>query len=178
MACRKQPVSCRERDIAARYGLTPKKDKPWQFEGKCPACHHGGFSLTAADQARGPDAWPHVWYCNCHRCHCGALPAGETMLADGISEDCLGGYLGWLRRTAPREPREDDEAARVKNAMRSLLAAPRVGSLSEMRLRMLELIEGKAPEDWAGFLKFAERAGVPRSKRYDAAARWGRRQPK
>jgi hypothetical protein len=81
MTCRKQPISCRGQDIAARYGLTPNKRKPWQFEGKCPRCHHGGFSIKAGDQ--GPNAPRHIWWCNCHRCKCPPEAVRTQMISDG-----------------------------------------------------------------------------------------------
>lgn len=168
MTCRKQPVSCRELDIAARYGLEPNKHKLWQFEGHCPSCGHGGFSITAGDQGFNPPR--HIWWCNCHRCRCDPAIVRKAMIADGISEDCLGHW----KRDSP-QPRAS-EADKLRASLLEVLAAPDIGSLSELRLRVLQVVEGDAPEDWRGFLDFAERAGVPRSKRYDAAARWGRKQ--
>ena len=101
-ACRKQPASCREQDIADRYGFTPNKRKPWQFEGKCPVCGHGGFSLTAGSQ--GPNPPRHIWFCNCHRCHCDPALIRAQMASDGISEECLGSYKRNAARPAPRDP--------------------------------------------------------------------------
>lgn len=65
MGCRDEPITCRKK-VAGKLGLTPNKKKPWQFEGACPDCGHGGFSITAGDQGRFP--LRHVWHCNCHRC--------------------------------------------------------------------------------------------------------------
>jgi hypothetical protein len=167
-ACRKQPVTCRELDIAARYGLTPNKRKPWQHEGKCPVCGHGGFSVSAGDQGHNPPR--HVWHCNCHRCGCPASLIRQQMISDGISEDCLGSY----KRTAAKPPLSDP-AAKLRTAMLDVLADGKIRALADLKLRMLEAIEGTpAPADWDGFVAFAERAGVSRSKRYEAAARWGR----
>jgi hypothetical protein len=168
VGCRDQPVTCRGR-IAERYGLAPNKRKSWQFEGRCPTCKHGGFSLTAGDQGYNPPR--HVWHCNCHRCHCDPADVRATMLKDGIDPGCLG---TWKQRSdRPASPA--DPAAVLRAAMRDVLADDKIRALSDIKLRMLEVIEGKpAPADWSGFLAFAERAGVPRSKRYEAAARWGR----
>ena len=165
MACREQPVTCRGK-IAERYGLTPSKDKSWQYQGACPRCHHGGFSITAANQH--PNAPRHIWWCNCHRCKCPPELVRDTMLRDGISADCLGSYK---RSSAPPA----DPAAMLRAAMRGVLADTKIRALADLKIRMLEVIEGKpAPADWRGFVAFAEQAGVQRSKRYDAAARWGR----
>jgi hypothetical protein len=167
-ACRKQPVSCREQDIGSRYGLKPNKRKPWQFEGKCPVCKHGGFSLAAGSQ--GPNPPRHIWYCNCHRCRCDPAVIRAQMISDGISEDCL----GWYKRNTAK-PAQRDPADALRAAMLAVLADPKVRAPADLKLRMLEVIEGRsAPADWDGFIAFAARAGVQRSKRYEAAARWGR----
>ncbi len=105
-----------------------------------------------------------------HHCLCDPAVIREAMLADGISEDCLGWYP-----PGRRQPQPVTEADRLRRDLRDVLAADDIVSMSELRLRVLQAIERKAPEDWRGFLDFAERAGVPRSKRYDAADRWGRR---
>lgn len=168
MACREQPVTCRGR-IAERYDLTPNKRKPWQYEGKCPKCHHGGFALGAANQV--PNAPRHIWHCNCHRCKCDPTDIRIIMVSDDIPEDCLGSYAS-KRRTAEAPA---DPTAVLRSAMRDVLTDGKIRALADLKLRMLEVIEGKpAPADWNGFLDFAGRAGVPRSKRYEAAARWGR----
>lgn len=168
MACRKQPVSCREQDIASRYGLTPGKRKPWQFEGKCPLCGHGGFSVTAPDQQAA--VLRHIWWCNCHRCGCRPEAIRAKMLSDGTDPDCLGAYK---RKDATPAPR--DEAAVLRSQMLAVLADGKIRALADLKIRMLEVIDGReAPADWAGFVAFAARAGVSQSKRYDAAARWGR----
>ena len=167
-ACRKQPVSCREQDIASRYGLTPNKRRPWQFEGKCPHCGHGGFSIKAGDQ--GPNAPRHIWWCNCHRCKCPPEAVRAQMISDGISEDCLGSY----KRTAAK-PVHRDPADALREAMLAVLADDKIRALADLKLRMLEVIDGEpAPPGWDRFIAFAERAGVSRSKRYEAASRWGR----
>jgi len=168
VGCRDQPVTCRGR-IADRLGLAPSKRKPWQYEGRCPACGHGGFSITAGDQ--GHAQLRHIWHCNCHRCRCDPGVIRAVMLERGISADCLGGYK--QHSQPPGQPA--DPAAVLRSAMRDVLADDKIRALADLKLRMLEVIEGRAaPADWSGFLVFAERAGVPRSKRYEAAARWGR----
>jgi hypothetical protein len=168
MACRKQPVSCREQDIAARYDLKPRKNKPWQFEGKCPLCDHGGFSLGAGTQGTVPPR--HIWWCNCHRCGCQPAAIRAKMLSDGIPEDCLGTYKRNAAKPAPADP-----AAVLRSKMLKVLADPKVRALADLKIRMLEVIDGTdAPADWDGFVAFAARAGVSQSKRYEAAARWGR----
>ena len=59
--------------------------------------------------------------------------------------------------------------------MLEVLADPKVRALADLKIRMLEVIDGTgAPADWDGFIAFAARAGVSQSKRYEAAARWGR----
>ena len=167
MTCRDQPVTCRGK-IADRYGLTPNKLKSWQYEGNCPKCGHGGFSITAGDQGYNP--YRNIWHCNCHRCRCDKAEVRAAMLADGIDEDCLGSYG---RTKTPRPPA--DPAAALRAAMLAVLADPKIRALADLKLRMLEVIESEpAPTDWPGFVAFAERAGVQRSKRYDAAYRWGR----
>lgn len=167
MACRDQPITCREK-IADRYGLTPNKRKSWQFEGPCPNCHHRGFSITAPDQQ--PNAPRHIWWCNCHRCKCPPELVRAAMLTDGIDTDCLGSYKRTSAASSPADP-----ATVLRAAMREVLADDKIRALADLKLRMLEAIEGKpAPGDWDGFVAFAERAGVSRSKRYDTAARWGR----
>jgi hypothetical protein len=167
VACRDQPVTCRGK-IAERYQLAPSKRKIWQYEGRCPKCHHGGFSITAGDQH--PNAPRHIWFCNCHRCKCDPAEIRLVMLADGISDDCLGSYKRGAGRPSPADP-----AAVLRSSMLEVLADPKLRPPADLRLRMLEVIEGKpAPADWAAFVAFAERAGVSRSKRYEAAKRWGR----
>jgi hypothetical protein len=167
-ACKDQPVTCRGK-IAERYQLTPNKRKPWQYEGRCPKCHHGGFGLGAASQV--PNALRHIWHCNCHRCQCDPADVRVVMVSDGIPENCLGSYAS---KRGPAEP-PADPAAVLRSAMRAVLADDKIRALADLKLRVLEAIEGRpAPADWDGFLAFAERAGVQRSKRYDAAARWGR----
>ena len=168
IACRKQPISCRELDIASRYDLKPNKRKPWQFEGKCPRCGHGGFSIKAGDQ--NPNAPRHIWWCNCHRCMCPPETVRAQMISDGISEDCLGSYK---RNAAKPTPRDPADVLRV--AILAVLADPKVRALADLKIRVLEVVDGKpAPADWDGFIAFTARAGVSQSKRYDAAARWGR----
>ena len=94
------------------------------------------------------------------------------MVRLGISVDCLGTY-GRKRPAAPA----DHDAAELRAQVERILADREVRSPSELRLRMAEVAWGPAPVDWRGFVAFAERAGVSRSKRYEAAARWGRGQP-
>ncbi len=167
MACKDQPVTCRAR-IAERYQLAPNKRRQWQYEGKCPNCHHGGFSITAPDQ--GPNAPRHIWWCNCHRCRCPPEVVRAAMLRDGISADCLGSYRRNTPATVPADP-----AAVLRAAMMEVLADPKIRALADLKIKMLEVIAGQpAPADWPGFVAFAARAGVQRSRRYDAAARWGR----
>lgn len=165
MTCRDEPITCRKK-IAARYGLVPNKNKSWQFGGQCPNCGHGGFSITAGDQ--GPFPPRHVWYCNCHRCHCPAHDVRAAMFSDGIPDDCLGTYA--RRAPVPR----DIGAGELRAAMESVLADGTIRALADLKLRMAEVLWGEAPADWDAFVAFAERAGVSRSKRYEAAARWGR----
>lgn len=167
VACKEQPVTCRRR-IAGRYDLRPNKHKFWQFEGRCPTCGHGGFSLTAGDQGHMPPR--HIWHCNCHSCHCDPAVIRATMLNDGIDPACLGTYKQRNGLSASPDP-----AGVLRAAMREVLADPKVRALADLKLRMAEVIEGEpAPAGWDEFLAFAERAGVRRSKRYAAAARWGR----
>ena len=162
------PITCREQ-IAAHYGLVPRKRKPWQFEGKCPNCHHGGFSIAAPNQ--GPNAPRHIWWCNCHRCGCPPEVVRAAMIRDGISEDCLG---NWKKHSsAPAIPQ--DPVGVLKAAMRRVLADTKIRALADLKIRMLEVVdEEPAPEDYDAFVAFAARAGVSRSKRYEAAERWGR----
>ena len=101
---------------------------------------------------------------------CDPADARDAMLKAGISADCLGIY----KRNTHRE--RDGEAARVRAEMAAILADPKIRALADLKLRMAEVVWGEAPPDWTGFLAFAERAGVQRSKRYEAAYRWGRRQ--
>lgn len=168
MACREQPITCRT-GIAGRYELAASKRKPGQFEGKCPKCKHGGFSLAAPGQLH-PNSHRHIWWCNCHRCRCDPADIRLVMLSDGIPEDCLGSYA----RTSPRNTPADPAAA-LRAAMLEVLADDKIRALADLKIRMLEAIEGRpAPGEWAGFIAFTERAGVQRSKRYIAAVRWGR----
>jgi hypothetical protein len=93
------------------------------------------------------------------------------MLRDGISEDCLGTYK---KRTTPA-PIPANPADALRASMRRVLADGSIRALADLKIRMLEVIDGEtAPKDWDGFVAFAERAGVSRSKRYEAAERWGR----
>ena len=167
MACRDQPATCRGR-IAERLRLTASKRKPWQYEGRCPACRHGGFAITAGDQGHNPPR--HVWHCNCHRCRCDPATIREAMLRLGIPVGCLGSYKQRSRTGPPIS-----ETSQLRSAMLDVLTDAKIVAPADLKLRMLEVIDGKAaPADWDGFLAFAERAGVQRSKRYTAAARWGR----
>ena len=64
---------------------------------------HGELlGIAAGDQAAHP--LRHIWWCNCHRCRCDPAVIRETMLADGISADCLGSYEGaqWPVEVAAR----------------------------------------------------------------------------
>jgi hypothetical protein len=93
------------------------------------------------------------------------------MLERGITAGCLGSY----KQHSQASEHPADPAAVLRSAMRDVLGDDKIRALADLKLRMLEVIEGRpAPADWSGFLAFAERAGVPRSKRYEAAARWGR----
>ena len=168
-ACRDEPITCR-RKIADRLDLKPGKKRTWQFEGACPVCGHGGFSITAGTQGHYPPR--HIWFCNCHRHRCDAGSIRAAMVGLGIPADCLGTY-GRKRAAAPA----DHDAAELRAQVERILADREVRSPSELRLRMAEVAWGSAPVDWRGFVAFAERAGVSRSKRYEAAARWGRGQP-
>jgi hypothetical protein len=167
MGCRDEPITCRKK-IAARFGLAPHKDRSWQFGGACPCCGHGGFSITAGDQGRFPPR--HVWHCNCHRCRCDPADVRAAMLRAGVPGDCLGTFA----RNRPAAREHDGEAAGLRAAMTLVLADDKIRALADLKLRMAEVLWGDAPADWDGFVAFAERAGVSRSKRYDAAARWGR----
>ena len=90
------------------------------------------------------------------------------MLRAGVPADCLGVYA---RKTAATR---DDPASDLRTAMAAVLADGGIRALADLKLRMAEVLWGEAPADWDGFVAFAERAGVSRSKRYEAAARWGR----
>ena len=167
MACRDQPHTCRGK-IADRYQLKPGKRRPWQYTGRCPACGHGGFSITAPDQDH--NSLRHIWHCNCHRCSGPPDVVRAAMLKDGVRADCLGSYKRSVDRAAPADP-----AAVLRSGMLEVLADEKIRALADLKLRMLEVIDSRpAPGDWESFVAFAERAGVSRSKRYDAAARWGR----
>ena len=165
MGCRDEPITCRKK-IAGRLVLAPHKDKSWQFGGPCPNCGHGGFSITAGDQGHLP--LRHIWHCNCHRCRCDPAEVRAAMLGAGVPADCLGAYA---RKTAATR---DDPAGNLRTAMAAVLADDKIRALADLKLRMAEVLWGEAPSDWDGFVAFAERAGVSRSKRYEAAARWGR----
>lgn len=165
MACKDQPVTCRGK-IARALGLKPNSRKPWQFDGKCPQCGHGGFSITAGNQGSFPPR--HIWHCNCHRCRCDPAAVRAAMVRAGISEDCLGSY--GRGRAGPVSPE-----AQLRSAMESVLADPKIRALADLKLRMAEVLWGEAPADFREFIAFAGRAGVQRSKRYEAASRWGRR---
>ena len=93
-----------------------------------------------------------------------------AMIRLGISEDCLGTYARKLE-----VPRRTEDADELRTAMESVLTEPKIRALADLKLRIAEVLWGEAPQDWAGFLAFAARAGVQRSKRYEAASRWGRR---
>jgi hypothetical protein len=162
--CRDEPITCRQK-IAARFGLEPHKHKSWQFGGACPACGHGGFSITAGDQGHFP--LRHIWYCNCHRCGCDAAEVRTAMLRAGVDAGCLGGYARKAAATG-------GDGGELRAAMEGVLADGGIRALADLKLRMAEVLWGAAPSDWDGFVAFAERAGVARSGRYDAAARWGR----
>jgi hypothetical protein len=170
MRCTKTAIKCREKDIAAKLGLTPRQTKPWQFEGKCPVCAHGGFSIIVGDQ--GHDPLRHIWCCNCRRCHCDAVTIRKRMLDDGIPDGCLGGYK--RKELDARLAATGDGTGGLRAAMAAVLRDDSIRALADLKLRMAEVLWGDAPEDWDGFVAFAERAGVSRSKRYEAAARWGR----
>lgn len=98
------------------------------------------------------------------------------MLAKGASPDCLGAYGKTSSNGSSGSPgKPPDETAVLRAAMREVLSDPKLRALADIKIRMLEVIEGRsAPGDWDGFIDFAKRAGVQRSKRYDAAERWGR----
>ena len=168
MGCRDEPITCRKK-IAARFGLIPHKDRTWQFGGPCPCCGHGGFSITAGEQGHFP--LRHIWHCNCHRCRCDPADVRTAMLRAGVSAECLGTYA--RKAAATRAPGDADSDA-LRNAMAAVLADDKIRALADLKLRMAEVLWGEAPGDWEGFVAFAERAGVSRSKRYEAAARWGR----
>lgn len=168
MTCKEQPVTCRAH-IAELLGLKPQKNRPWQYSGQCPLCGHGGFSLSAATQN---SVLRHLWHCNCRRCQCDQADVRAAMLKLGVSDECLGRYAA----DRPRKVRDLDAVA-LRAAMDAVLADPKIRALADLKLRMAEVIDGvEAPAGWTEFLAFAERAGVPRSKRYEAAYRWGRRQ--
>lgn len=60
-------------------------------------------------------------------------------------------------------------------AVTAIITDPKIRALADLKIRLAEVIWNESvPDDWAGFLAFAERAGVARRGRYDAAARWGR----
>ncbi len=168
MACRDSPITCRKK-IAGKFGLEPHKNKPWQFGGACPNCGHGGFSISAGDQGHVP--LRHIWHCNCHRCRCDPAGVRAAMLAAGVSDDCLGAY----KRGFARQPAVT-EADRLRSALAGILADDEIRAPADLRLKVAEIAFGQeVPADWAEFLAFAERAGVGRRQRYEAAERWGRR---
>lgn len=108
MRCRDEPITCRTK-IAGKFGLTPHKRRPWQFEGTCPRCGHGGFSITAGDQGRVP--LRHIWHCNCHRCGCDPAEVRAAMLDAGVADDCLGGYKRKALATGGSSERDSLRAA-------------------------------------------------------------------
>lgn len=169
MGCRDEPITCR-RKIADRFGLVPHKTKSWQFTGACPGCGHGGFSITAGEQGHAP--LRHIWHCNCHRCGCDPADARDAMERAGVQPDCLGTYARKPRTERPAET----EADQLRAALAAILADDKIRALADLKLKVAELAWGQVvPADWTEFLAFAERAGVGRRQRYEAAERWGRR---
>jgi len=65
-------------------------------------------------------------------------------------------------------------ADELRDAITAILADQTIRALGDLRLKVAETLWGDAPQDWDGFIAFAERAGVSRSARYEAAGRWGR----
>lgn len=165
MRCTKTAYACRK-TIADRFDLEPNAKKSWQFEGRCPNCGHGGFSISSPTKVHVP--LRHIWHCNCHRCFCNDSDVRKAMERAGIPESCLGTYA--RDGVAPK----DAPSSELRDAMAAVLADDGIRALADLKIRMAEVLWGDAPSDWDGFVAFAERAGVSRSKRYEAAARWGR----
>lgn len=168
-ACKAEPISCRRKHIADAHleDARPNSRRSWQIDARCPVCGHGGFAITAGDQ--GPYPPRHIWHCNCHRCHPADIRA--ALIRRGVNEGCLGNYA----RRMSQSSSEDIDIIKMRAALAAVLSDPNIRALADLKLRVAEVIWGEAPTDWFGFLEFAERAGVQRSKRYEAAARWGRR---
>jgi hypothetical protein len=168
LRCRDEPIACRKK-IAAKYGLEPNRDKSWQFEGRCPNCGHGGFSIIAPDRAS--TTLRHIWACNCKRCACDATDVREAMLEAAIPRACLGTYGRPVKAKPGTEGGEMVAWADIDKVLRD----PDVRAVADLRIRVREARFGPAPGGWEEFIAFAAAAGVPRTGRYDAAARMRRR---
>jgi hypothetical protein len=169
--CSKTPAVCLRKDIGPKLsGGEPQKAKSWQWTAKCPVCGAAG-KLNISPGTQGPFPPRFIWHCAARKCDPGQI---REQLLITISSMCLGTY-GRNRPARPAEPAAaQQELSALRDAIDAVLSDSKIRAPADLRLRIAECLWGEAPGDWDAFLAFAERAGVQRSKRYEAAAAWGR----
>jgi hypothetical protein len=172
--CPSDPAPCRLREHIAPKLTKPRIGTNGKLNAQCPACGGRGFTISPPTQVQG---LRNIWACQ--SCRADALILRDALIQLGIREECLGTY-GRPRRLADRNGRFDlaahaVDALSMVEEIKVILADPKLRTPADLRLRIAEVVWGDAPEDFQGFVAFAERAGISKSKAYTTAARWGRR---
>lgn len=168
--CPRTELECRQRDIAQPAGLSPKRDHPWNFGGRCPVCGRTGFAVEASTSYR------HYWTCRASAKAAKTDPSIQpcqpadiraALAGLGIPDACLGDYA---IRQRPAAGSDREKLAQI----RTMLADPKLHKPADLRIRLWEVFHGEAPHDYRAFVAFARAAGVGRTQAQDAAGRWGR----
>lgn len=158
--CTAEPAACQRRDIRPRIGSEHQDSKEWIDRLDCPICGAPKkLTLTPGEQHR------FVWKCHASDCD----PADiRAWLLERVTADHLGNYARF-RRPAPKRT-DADALAEIEKILTGPAETP---AILRIRIGAALWCGGRVPDDWLGLLALAERAGVGRRQRYEAAARMG-----
>jgi hypothetical protein len=166
-SCSTDPDTCRRQHAADRLGLMPNPRSPGDFEGKCPACGHGGFALSKPTLTK----MRNMWSCNCKTCNgrkgCPVKVIRAAMIRKGVSPWCLGSYIG------KDKPEADlDRLRRIAQAVDDLINCRPNLSAADMVMALAEARGDKIPDDYGECAAFARKLGMSNGNAYNVAAKW------
>jgi hypothetical protein len=162
--CPRTPAECRRKCVAGKLD-NAKLGANGRLNANCPRCGSRGFTISPPDRV---PSLRHIWCCL--HCHASASDLRRALVGLGIATGCLGTY-GREKPAGTPDGLTASLAARIED----IITDPKLRTISDLRIRVAEVLWGEAPSGYREFVRFAVRAGVSRSKAYDTAARWGRR---
>lgn len=161
MACTHE--DCLSEWISPRIGAKPQKRDPSKHGMDCPLCG-AGFSIGPGTSHR------YVWHC-----HRKPQPCDPTDLREWLLHHVTVQHLGDYKRFRDQPARrltKDEQLAEAQKKLRAIERTLTENSNTPALLRIKQAAvlwnSGAVPDDRAGFLALAERAGVGRSQRYEA----------